>query len=159
LYLLAVVFVVVFIAIVIIVLAFIGGKRPFLTGFEERQRNIRKTSDGELTVEGKRDDRAFKERIGEGVAMVTDLKYLSDKVGGQGHMEGTLYAGESPKPRRVRVKVSGNVPICPLCGMPMERIDALRKEKAIDFLVPAESDDRRWKCYHEFPVVFVPDGI
>jgi hypothetical protein len=158
LYLLAVVSVVVFIAIVIVVLAFIGGKRPFLTDFEARQRDIGKTEDGQILVEYKRDDRPLKERVGEGVAMATDLKYLSDKVGGQGNIEGTLYAGESPRPRKVRVRISGNVPICPLCGMPMERINALRKEKAIDFLIPTESDDRRWKCYHEFPVIFVPDG-
>jgi hypothetical protein len=157
LYLLVVVFTVIFIAIVIIVLAFVGGKRPFLTGFEARQRNIRKTADGEIFVDEKRDDRAFKERVSEGVAMATDLRYLSEKVGGQGYMGGTLYAGESPRPRKVRVRVSGNVPMCPLCGMPMERVNALRKEKAKDYLIPMESDDKRWKCYHEFPVIFVPD--
>ncbi len=65
---------------------------------------------------------------------------------------------QDPTPRKVRVKTSGGIPICPICGMPMESINALRREKAIDILLPTESGDRRWRCYHEYPVVFVPDA-
>lgn len=135
----------------IAILAALMGRRPSVTDFEARQR----ASLGPRKAEGP--PRSASSRISEGVVMATDLEYLKTKVGGTGTIEGLLHAGSEPEPRRVRVKVSGGIPICPLCGMPMERMEALKREKASDFLLPRESDDRRWKCYHEFPVVFVPD--
>ncbi len=143
--------VVLIISFFIVLLAVLMGRRPSVTDFEARQRASR----GSQQV-GK-PPTSLSSRISEGAAMATDLEYLKAKVGGTGSMEGELHVGTDPEPRRVRVRVAGGIPICPLCGMPMERVEALKQEKASDFIFPRESDDRRWKCYHEFPVIFIPD--
>ena len=73
-------------------------------------------------------------------------------------ISGMLYLGEESVPERVELDHSGGVPLCPLCGMPMEKICPIALERPSDIFIWRESGGpTRWRCYHNYPVIFVPE--
>jgi len=141
-----------FLAIVVVTAA----RRVWLSDFEARQRGIVRTSEGEVVVPARPQGRPMGQRVRESVGMAMDLRYLSESVGGFGEMRGTLYIGVRPQAGATRVRTSGGVVVCPLCGMPMERIGARSAEELHGILPRPEPNQDIWRCMHEYPVFFVP---
>ena len=101
-------------------------------------------------------------RGADGGSVAKHVSNLSIRAGAGGmprtKISGMLYLGEESVPERVELNHSGGVPLCPLCGMPMEKIRPIALERPSDIFIWRESGGpTRWRCYHNYPVIFVPE--
>jgi len=143
--------------ILLLIILFLVGREPFLTPSEARARGLRLVRGKVVSDRASKPRMRLGERLKRGFSMAIDLNTLSREVGGYGTLEGTLYVGEEPRPQQTRLRTSGGVPLCPLCGMPMEKIRPVPIEKVTDLFVWREREGVvPWRCFHKSPVVFVP---
>ncbi len=151
--LLAGVLVLVVLSVFLLAIALWSGRRPWVTRYEAMQRGIIKEPDGGLRLPAQRAE-PLTGRVKGAIGAARSAKTISDYVGGHGRVNVMLYVDQD-KPRMASANTSGGIPICPLCGMPMER-DLQKWDRPCESAVQTESDDARWKCLHPFPVLFVP---
>ena len=87
----------------------------------------------------------------------TDRRRRSPRPAPGRKIRGMLYVGENEAPKLVELEQSGGVPLCPLCGMPMEKVRPIAFDRPSDIFIWRESQETvKWRCYHKYPVFFVP---